>query len=91
VDITPVSTLMAIFGFIALVANLTCLRLLWPLRCSRNDVISNVGVILAAGAVWLTGRGWPDITIGLIVAALFLRSAISVLREAWPQFRGHPA
>lgn len=87
---------MAAFGGLALIANLVCLRLLWPLRsqdvnmrssfeCSRNDVISNTGVLLAAAGVWLTGRGWPDIVIGLVVAALFLRSAVSVLRAAWPQ------
>lgn len=98
-DTTPVAPLMAGFGLLALTANLICLRLLWPLRsegvnmrstfeCSRNDVISNVGVLLAAVGVWFTGKNWPDITIGLIVAALFLRSAISVLREAWPAFRG---
>lgn len=93
---TPASTLMAVFGTLALVANLVCLRLLWPLRshdvnmrstfeCSRNDVIANVGVLLAAGAVWFTGRAWPDVLIGLIVAALFLHSAVRVLLEAWPQ------
>ena len=59
-------------------------------ECSRNDVISNVGVLLAAAGVALTGAGWPDILVGVIVAALFLRSAISVLREAWPQVRGTP-
>jgi len=97
----PLSSMMAGFGALALVANLACLRLLWPLRaqdvnmrstfeCSRNDVISNLGVLLAAAGVWFTGRGWPDILIGLIVAALFLRSAASVLREAWPQFNSRP-
>ena len=30
--VTPISTLMALFGALALVANLICLRLLWPLR-----------------------------------------------------------
>ena len=99
--VTPISTLMAMFGALALVANLICLRLLLPLQsqdvnmrstfeCSRNDVISNVGVMLAAAGVALTGAGWPDILVGAIVAALFLRSAISVLREAWPQVRGVP-
>jgi cation diffusion facilitator family transporter len=97
--ITPLAPLMAAFGALAVIANLTCLRLLWPLRsqdvnmrstfeCSRNDVTSNVWVLLAAAAVWVTDRGWPDIIVGLIVAALFLRSALSVLREAWPEMRG---
>lgn len=97
--ITPLAPLMAGFGALALVANLTCLRLLWPLRsqdvnmrstfeCSRNDVISNIGVLFAAGGVWASGRSWPDLVVGLIVAALFLKSAFSVLREAWPEMRG---
>jgi Co/Zn/Cd efflux system component len=99
--VTPISTLMGMFGALALAANLICLRLLWPLRsqdvnmrstfeCSRNDVISNIGVLLAAAGVAVTGAGWPDILVGASVAALFLRSAISVLREAWPQLRGAP-
>jgi Co/Zn/Cd efflux system component len=67
-DVTPISTLMAMFGALALAANLICLRLLWPLRsqdvnmrstfeCSRNDVISNIGVLLAAAGVALPGQG----------------------------------
>lgn len=97
--ITPLAPLMAGFGALALVANLICLRLLWPLRsqdvnmrstfeCSRNDVISNIGVLLAAAGVWASGRSWPDLAVGLIVATLFLKSAFSVLREAWPEMRG---
>jgi Co/Zn/Cd efflux system component len=56
--------------------------------CSRNDVIANVGVLVAAGAAYLLASRWPDIIVGCIVAALFLRSAFSVLRDAtralWP-------
>ena len=101
VGITPTSTVMAAFGALALAANLTCLGLLWPLRsqnvnmrstfeCSRNDVISNVGVLVASAGVWVTGRGRPDIAVGLVIASLFLRSAVRVLRDAWPAFRGAP-
>ena len=64
------STLMLIFGSAALVANLTCLALLWRFRsenvkmsstfdCSRNDVASNVGVLMAAGLVAGTGQHGP--------------------------------
>lgn len=100
--VTPTSSLMAIFGAIALAANGTCLLLLLRHRnadvnmsstfeCSRNDVAANVGVLIAAAGVWITGRSWPDIVAGSIVAALFLRSAVHVIRSAWPQFRGTKA
>ena len=100
--VPPSSTLMLIFGALALGANLICLRLLWQFReedvdmastfeCSRNDVVSNVGVLLAAGAVALFDSPWPDIIVGLAMAAIILRSAIRVLRAAWPQLRMDPA
>jgi Co/Zn/Cd efflux system component len=96
--VPPSSTLMLGFGGLALAANLTCLRLLWRFRaqdvnmastfeCSRNDVISNLGVLVAAGAVAATGSPWPDIMVGTAIAALFLRSAFSVIRNAIPVLR----
>lgn len=96
--VTPTAPLMAMFGAIALVANLTCLVMLYRYRnrdvnmsstfeCSRNDVIANTGVLAAAAGVALFGNGWPDILVGGVIAAMFFRSAIKVLREAWPQFR----
>lgn len=96
--VPPSSTLMLVFGGIALVANLACLSLLWRFRrqdvnmastfeCSRNDVISNVGVLIAAGAVALFSSPWPDILIGGAMAVLILRSAFRVLRDAIPQLR----
>lgn len=94
----PSSTLMLVFGAIALVANLGCLTLLWRFRnlninmkstfeCSRNDVAANLGVLVAAGGVAMTGRAWPDIAMGGAIALLFLRSAIRVIAEAWPTWR----
>ncbi len=96
--VPPSSTLMLIFGGLALAANLTCLKLLWRFRrenvnmsstfeCSRNDVVSNVGVLIAAGAVGLTGSAWPDIAIGAAIAVIFLRSAWRVLTEALAAWR----
>jgi Co/Zn/Cd efflux system component len=80
-----------------LAANLFCLLLLWRRRgddinmlsawvCSRNDVIGNVGVLVAAAAVAATGSPWPDIVVGLLVAAVFGRSAIQVIRDASRSF-----
>jgi cation diffusion facilitator family transporter len=96
--VPPSSTLMLAFGALALAANLACLRLLWRFRghdvnmastfeCSRNDVLSNVGVLVAAGLVAWLRSPWPDIAIGSVIALLFLRSAWKVTREAAPQLR----
>jgi Co/Zn/Cd efflux system component len=96
--VTPTAGIMGIFGAIALAANVSCLLLLWRYRkvdvnmsstyeCSRNDIIANVGVLLAAAGVWWAAAAWPDILVGSIVAALFFRSSIRVIGQAWPQFR----
>ncbi len=96
--VPPASGLMFAFGGLALAANLSCLRLLWRVRsvdvnmsstfeCSRNDVISNCGVLVAALAVLVFDSAWPDIMVGLMIALVFLRSAGHVICEAWPQFR----
>ena len=100
--VPPSSTLMLIFGGLALVANLVCLGLLWRFRaqdvnmastweCSRNDVISNVGVLIAAALVAVTSSPWPDIFIGLAMAAVVLRSAVRVLGESVPQLTAQRA
>jgi cation diffusion facilitator family transporter len=96
--VPPSSTLMLAFGALALLANLVCLRLLWRFRtldinmastveCSRNDVISNVGVLLAAGLVYAFASPWPDIVIGSAMALLFLRSAVRVISQASGELR----
>ena len=90
---------MLAFGGLALGANFICLRLLTRFRhqdvnmastfeCSRNDVINNCGVLFAAVLVWWFASPWPDIFIGSLMALIFLRSALRVMREAAPQMRG---
>jgi cation diffusion facilitator family transporter len=94
----PESGLMLVFGGLALAANLMCLRILWRYRahdvnmsstfeCSRNDVIANVGVIVAAVLVGLLHSPWPDILVAALIAVVFLRSAMRVLGEAVPKLR----
>jgi cation diffusion facilitator family transporter len=96
--IPPSSTLMLVFGGLALLANLACLRLLWRFQshdvnmastfeCSRNDVVSNVGVLVAACAVGLFNSPWPDIIIGSAMALLFLRSSLRMMADAAPHLR----
>lgn len=89
----PMAEMMGVVGAMALAANLICLMLLWRHRrddinmqsawmCSRNDVIGNAGVLIAALMVYLSDSPWPDIVIGLLIATLFVRSAIAIIREA---------
>lgn len=96
--VPPSSTLMLVFGGAALIANLVCLALLWRFRsqdmnmastfeCSRNDVISNIGVLVAAAAVAALASPWPDILIGAVMAVIIFRSSVRVLAEAIPQLK----
>jgi cation diffusion facilitator family transporter len=84
---------MAITGAVALAANGTCLLLLTRHRtddlnmrstwlCSRNDIIANAGVLVAAAGVFISGSRWPDLLVGLVITAIFMRSAIQVVRQA---------
>ena len=50
--------------------------------CSLNDVGGNAAVLVASAAVRLTGSGWPDIAVGLMIAVMFGASAASVIRSA---------
>jgi Co/Zn/Cd efflux system component len=90
---TPIFEAMGGLALLALAANGTCLALLWRHRrddvnmssvfeCSRNDIASNLAVILAAGAVWWFGSGWPDLVVAIVLAVLLLASAARVLLRA---------
>jgi Co/Zn/Cd efflux system component len=92
-SVIPTAEVMGGVGLVALAANIVCLTLLWRRRtddinmrsawlCSRNDVVANAAVVLAAGGVALTGSAWPDIVVGLGIAALFGASAVEVIRRA---------
>jgi Co/Zn/Cd efflux system component len=55
--------------------------------CSRNDVIGNLAVLLAAVGVFGTGTGWPDVVVAAIMAGLGLQSAVQVMRHALEELR----
>ena len=95
---TPLFEVMGAFSLLGLAANSICLFLLWRHRhedvnmssvweCSRNDIASNLSVFVAAGAVWLTDSGWPDIVVALGLMWLLMRSAIRVVSSARVQLR----
>ena len=50
--------------------------------CTRNDLLQCVAVALVGGMVWLTGWRWPDLVAGIVLAAIFLQSASSIIGQA---------
>ena len=91
--VLPSYEVMSIFSLAGLVANGVCLFVLWQHRhedinmssvfeCSRNDIASNLSVILAAIGVWLFDSGLPDIIIATLLAALLLNSSARVIKGA---------
>src|SRR5512140_2675472 len=83
----PIFEAMSAFSLLGLAANGICLYLLWRHRnedinmssvweCSRNDIASNLSVLVAAIGVWATGSAWPDLFVALCLVMLLLKSAI---------------
>jgi Co/Zn/Cd efflux system component len=98
VPATPIFEVMGAFSLLGLAANAFCFALLWRHRqddinmssvweCSRNDVAANLSVFAAAGAVWLTESGWPDLVVALGLASLLMRSAVRVISGATRELR----
>jgi Co/Zn/Cd efflux system component len=89
----PDAVTMGAVGLVALLANAACFALLWRFRagdsnmrsvwlCSRNDVIGNLTVLLAALGVFGTRSGWPDVIVASIMGGLALQAAWHVVRQA---------
>ncbi len=89
----PDYEMIGLIGLLARAANGVCFLLLWRHRsedinmrsvwlCSRNDILANGLVLLAAAGVWVTASHWPDLVVGLCIALIFLRSAFFVIRDA---------
>ena len=90
--IVPSAETMGIIGAVVLLGNGICfllprhrsddlnVRSTW--LCSRNDIIANLAVLLAAISVKVLEANWPDILVGAAISALFLRTALFVLRES---------
>jgi Co/Zn/Cd efflux system component len=94
----PEAFTMGAVGVAALLANAASFALLWAYRegdsnmrsawvCTRNDVLGNLAVLLAALGVFGTGTGWPDIAVAAIMAALALQGAWTVIGRSWSELR----
>ena len=94
----PIHGVMTTFSLLGLAANFICLLLLWRHRhddvnmssvweCSRNDIASNLSVLIASAGVWFTRTGWPDIAVASCLALLLLWSAARVITAAVAQLK----
>ncbi|MDV3253472.1 cation transporter [Devosia sp. BK] len=98
VEHEPQTLLMGSFALVAFVVNVLAAVVLIPHRkgdanmravwlFSRNDAIGNLAVVLAAVMVWALNSPWPDLIVAFAVAALFLQSAWSIIRDARSDLR----
>ena len=86
----PDAVTMGAVGLAAFVSNFAVFGMLWAYRsgdsnmrsvwlCSRNDVVGNFAVMLAALGVFGTGTGWPDVIVAAVMAGLALQGAWQVI------------
>jgi Co/Zn/Cd efflux system component len=91
--LAPEPIIMSVVGMLALLVNLGVAVLLYRFRdgdanmqsvwlCTRNDVIANIAVLVAAAGVFGTGTVWPDVAVATVLAVLGLSSGRVVLRRA---------
>ncbi|MCK1451907.1 cation transporter [Bradyrhizobium sp. 35] len=94
----PSAFAMGTVGAAALIANAASFGLLWAYRhgdanmrsawiCTRNDVLGNLAVLLAAVGVFGTGTGWPDIVVAAVMSLLAIQGAVVVVRQASRELR----
>jgi Co/Zn/Cd efflux system component len=89
----PEPITMGVVGLLALSVNFGVATMLYRFRegdanmrsvwlCTRNDVIANILVLVAAAGVLGTGTVWPDVGVAAILAFLGLSAGRSVIRQA---------
>ena len=94
----PHAGTMGVVSLLALGANGAVAAMLYAFRngdanmrsvwlCTRNDMIGNLAVMLAALGVFGTGTSWPDIVVASIMAVLGLHAARDIVRQARGELR----
>jgi len=98
----PHAQTMGAISILALAANGAVAAMLYAFRhgdanmrsvwlCTRNDMIGNLAVMLAALGVFGTRTGWPDIVVASIMACLGLSAARAVIKQARAELRAQAA
>jgi len=89
----PQSQTMIIVSVLALIGNAVCLYLIQKARSDEahmkaswiftsNDIVVNLGVIVAGVLVYITSSRVPDLMVGTVVFAVVLNGAFRILKLA---------
>ncbi|WP_231378764.1 cation transporter [Brevundimonas sp. BAL450] len=89
----PVGWTMMGLALVAAIVNLVCLMLLRrdtsgdvnmeaAETFSLNDFASNGGILVAGALVMWLDQSWPDLVVGMLVAAIAVKGGIEILRSA---------
>lgn len=88
----PAAWTMIVLALVAAVINLICLELIRRQNSddvnmkaaetfSFNDFASNGGILVAGGLVMWLNQSWPDLVVGIIVAAIALKGGLDILKS----------
>lgn len=89
----PMGWTMMGLALVAAAVNLICFELIRRQKSedvnmkaaetfSFNDFASNGGILIAGGLVMLLDQSWPDLVVGLIVAAIAVKGGRDILKDA---------
>ena len=89
----PVGPTMMVLAVVAAVINLVCLLLIRRQHSgdvnmkaaetfSFNDFASNGGILVAGGLVLWLDQAWPDLVVGVLVAAIAVKGGVEILKDA---------
>ena len=94
----PLGEAMMAMAVVAAAVNLLCLFLLKRIEnrdvnlraattFSFNDFISNGGILVGGALVLWSGQNWPDLIVGIGVAAMAVYGGVEILRDAHQEKR----
>lgn len=90
----PAAMALGLVGFGALIVNVSCAFAIAKFKnvegslskaafySARNDAFANIAIIAASFATAFTSSGWPDLLVGIAIAAINFGAAKEVWEEA---------
>lgn len=89
----PLGPAMMAMALVAAAVNYACVRILRGHRkqnvnlraawiFSLNDLVSNIGVLIAGALVMWLASPWPDLVAGFAIAAIAVKGAFEILEQA---------